>query len=131
MNPVVSVIVPIYQAEKFVKRCVGSILQQTHKDFEILLINDGSTDNSAFICNEYAEKYPNIRVFHQENAGPSAARNKGIDEAKGEFITFIDADDFVGDQFLESFFIINQSPKATLVQQGYIKDYTKIGRAHV
>ena len=78
--PEVSIIVPIYNTEKYLPRCIDSILGQTYKDFELLLIDDGSTDNSGKICDEYAEKDSRIRVFHKENGGVSSARNLGFDQ---------------------------------------------------
>lgn len=88
-----SVIVPIYNGEKYLSYCINSILTQTFTDFELLLINDGSTDKSGEICNDYAHKDSRIRVFHQKNSGVSCARCKGIKNATGEYITFVDADD--------------------------------------
>lgn len=117
----ISVIVPVFQANKVIKRCVNSLLNQSFYDFEILLIDDGSTDGSENICDDYAYKYENIKVFHQKNGGPSNARNKGIERARGEYIVFVDADDFVGEDFLKGFFKIKEDPKEALVQQGYTK----------
>ena len=93
--PTISVIIPVYNAEKFLHRCIDSILSQTYTDFELLLINDGSFDNSGEICNEYASKDARIKVFHKKNGGVSSARNLGLDNAKGEWITFVDADDWL------------------------------------
>lgn len=93
MNPKISVIVPVYNTEKYLHRCVDSILAQTFTDFELLLVNDGSTDGSGAICDEYAQKDSRVRVFHKENGGVSSARNIGIDNAQGDWITFIDSDD--------------------------------------
>lgn len=92
--PKISVIVPVYNAEKYLHRCVDSILAQTFTDFELLLINDGSKDSSGVICDEYAAKDPRVRVFHKENGGVSSARNLGLDNAKGEWVVFMDSDDF-------------------------------------
>lgn len=97
----VSVIVPVFNAEKYLHKCIDSILAQTHTDFELLLINDGSKDNSGAICDEYAAKDNRIRVFHKENAGVSKARNLGLDNAKGEWITFVDSDDWVHEDFIK------------------------------
>ena len=91
--PKISVIVPVYNTEKYLHRCIDSILEQTFTDFELLLINDGSKDNSGAICDEYAQKDSRVRVFHKENGGVSSARNLGLDKANGEWITFIDSDD--------------------------------------
>ena len=90
-----SVIVPVYNVEKYLHRCLDSILAQTYPYFELLLIDDGSKDASGAICDEYAAKDNRIRVFHQENGGVSAARNKGIDEAVGEYAVFVDSDDYL------------------------------------
>lgn len=93
--PKISVIVPVYNAEKYLHRCVDSILAQTFTDFELLLINDGSKDSSGVICDEYAAKDSRVLVFHKENGGVSSARNMGLDNAKGEWISFVDSDDWV------------------------------------
>ena len=93
--PKISVIVPVYNTEKYLHRCIDSILAQTFTDFELLLIDDGSKDNSGKICDEYAAKDNRIRVFHKENGGVSSARNLGLDQAQGEWITFVDSDDWV------------------------------------
>lgn len=102
--PQISVIVPVYNAERTLHRCVDSILAQTCRDFELLLINDGSTDGSGKICDEYAAKDARIRVFHKGNGGVSSARNVGLDEARGEWIAFCDSDDWVDAEWLEIFF---------------------------
>lgn len=97
----ISVIVPVYNVERFLEKCISSILSQSFKEFELILVNDGSKDNSGKICNWYKEKDQRIEVIHQENLGLSAARNAGIEVSKGEFITFIDSDDFVHPLMLE------------------------------
>ena len=89
----ISVIIPVYNVEKYLRICLESILNQNFKGYEIILINDGSTDNSLNICREYEKKYSNIIVINEENSGPSAARNKGLEYAKGKYISFIDSDD--------------------------------------
>ena len=96
----VSVIVPVYKAEKWLHRCVDSILAQTMTDFELLLIDDGSPDKSGEICDEYAAKDSRVRVFHKKNGGVSSARNLGLDNAQGEWISFVDADDWVEVDYL-------------------------------
>lgn len=96
----ISVIVPIYKAEQYVHRCIDSILAQSYTDFELLLIDDGSPDSSGAICEEYAARDNRIRVFHKENGGVSSARNLGLDNARGEYVTFCDADDYVGVDWL-------------------------------
>ena len=97
----VSVIVPIYNAERCLHHCVNSILSQTYTDFELLLINDGSMDKSGAICDEYAARDNRVRVYHKENGGASSARNLGLDKAKGEWIAFVDSDDTIEQNALE------------------------------
>lgn len=99
--PLVSVIVPIYKAEKWLHRCVDSILAQTMEDFELLLIDDGSPDKSGEICDEYAEKDSRVRVFHKENGGVSSARALGVREANGEYSIHVDSDDYIAVNMLE------------------------------
>ena len=91
----ISVIIPVYNAEKFLHKCLESVLNQTFKDYEIILVNDGSKDSSGTICDEYAAKYDFIRAFHKENGGASSARNYGMKLAQGEYINFVDADDWM------------------------------------
>ena len=102
MNPVVSVIVPVYNAEKHLYRCIDCILAQSFTDFELLLINDGSKDNSDKICDGYAANDSRVHVFHKENGGASAARNYGLDKAVGKYICFVDADDWIDKDYIES-----------------------------
>lgn len=96
----ITIIVPVYNAEKTLNRCIESILSQTFQDWELLLIDDGSTDISAEICDEYAAKDQRIRIFHKKNGGVSSARNLGLDYAKGEWVVFVDADDFIKELYL-------------------------------
>ena len=93
--PKISVIVPVYKAEKYVGECIESILSQTYTDFELLLVDDGSPDKSGEICDYYAGKDPRIIVYHKENGGVSSARNYGIEHAVGEWICFVDSDDTI------------------------------------
>ena len=95
MNPKISIIVPIYNAQKTLERCIDSILNQDFSDFELLLIDDGSKDNSGKICDVYAEKDNRVKVIHKENSGVSASRNLALREAKGEYLQFLDADDWI------------------------------------
>lgn len=90
-----SVIIPVYQVEKTLRPCVDSVLQQAFKDYEIILVDDGSPDNCPQICNELAKEDPRIKVIHKENGGLSSARNAGLDVAKGDYVLFIDSDDFI------------------------------------
>lgn len=102
--PTISVIVPVYNTEKYLHRCIDSVLAQTLTDFELLLINDGSTDASGAICDEYAAKDDRVRVFHKKNGGVSSARNLGLDNAKSGWIVFVDSDDWVENHYLEVLF---------------------------
>ena len=95
MNPCVSIILPVYNAEATLRRCVESILAQTWEEFELLMVDDGSTDASGDICDEYAAKDPRVRVFHKKNGGVSAARNLALDHAQGEYVQFLDSDDWI------------------------------------
>ena len=97
----ISIIVPIYNVENYLRQCLDSIMNQTYQNFECLLINDGSPDNSAEICREYVDKDASFRYFEKENGGVSSARNLGIEHSKGEYITFIDSDDWVDSDYLE------------------------------
>ena len=91
----VSCIIPVYNTEKYLPRCIESVLAQTFVDWEMLLIDDGSTDASGSICDEYAASDSRIRVFHKENGGVSSARNVGLDNMRGEWVTFVDSDDWL------------------------------------
>jgi len=112
--PKISVIVPVYNVEQYLSKCIDSILAQTLTEFEILLIDDGSPDNSGNICDEYAEKDTRIRVFHTENRGVSSARNLGLDNAKGDFICFVDSDDWIDPLMFESLLVRTIDTKADL-----------------
>lgn len=100
-TPQISIIVPVYKTEKYLRRCIQSILSQTFNNFELILIDDGSPDNSGIICDEYAKKDKRVKVFHQKNGGVSNARNKGIEHAQGTWISFIDSDDYVEKSYYE------------------------------
>ena len=97
----VSVIVPVYMAEQYIKRCIDSVINQSFQDFELILIDDGSLDNCGNICDEYAQADMRIKVIHQKNKGVSAARNRGLAVATGTYVVFIDSDDWVGRDYLE------------------------------
>ena len=94
-NIKVSVIVPLYNAEKFAKRCIESVLKQTFQNYELILVDDGSKDRTGEICDQYAEKESRIKVIHKKNGGVSSARNTGLEIAEGEWVTFLDADDWI------------------------------------
>ena len=103
-NVKISVIIPVYNAADLLPRAVGSILMQEFDDFEVILVNDGSTDSSASVCDEMAEQDMRVRVIHKENGGVSSARNAGLDAARGEFVMFVDADDAIHDGSLENMY---------------------------
>ena len=100
-SPLISVIVPIYKVENYLRQCLDSIINQTYKNLEIILIDDGSPDNCPQICDDYAKKDNRIRVIHKENGGLSSARNAGLDVCKGEYISFVDSDDIISLYFIE------------------------------
>lgn len=116
--PIISVIVPVYKVEKYISRCIESIVNQTFVDFELLLINDGSPDCSGSICDRWAEKDKRIRVFHQKNAGVSAARNYGMNQARGKYIVFVDSDDWVLRDYLKDLYeiVCSQQGRGLIIQ---------------
>lgn len=101
MQPLISVIVPVYNVEEYLPKCLDSIINQTYKNIEIIIVNDGSTDKSGIICDEYANKDIRIKVIHKENGGLSDARNRGIDIANGDYIGFVDSDDYIAEDMYE------------------------------
>ncbi|MCR5183913.1 MAG: glycosyltransferase [Opitutales bacterium] len=103
-SPTISVIVPVYKVEKYLRACVDSILAQTFEDFEVILVDDGSPDKSGEICDEYRSRDARVRVIHKANGGVSAARNDGVDAARGEWIMFVDSDDMIAPYALETLF---------------------------
>lgn len=100
-NIAVSIIIPVYKAEKYIRRCLDSVVNQTCSDYEVVLIDDGSLDNSGNICDDYAAKYPMLKVFHQENMGVTRTREVGIEKAKGQYIVWVDADDTADSKLVE------------------------------
>lgn len=100
-NTVLSVIVPVYNVQDYLRQCVDSIINQSYKNLEIILVDDGSTDDSGIICDDYAKKYDNVLVFHKPNGGQSSARNLGLKKAKSDYIAFIDSDDFIEPNMFE------------------------------
>ena len=101
MNDLITVMIPAYNAQKYIGRCIESLLKQTYKEIEILIVNDGSKDNTKSICEEYSQKDSRVRLVNQENGGEGAARNTGLKEAKGKYLSFVDADDYVKEDFIE------------------------------
>ena len=126
-NPCISIIVPVYKAERYLDRGVKSLLSQTFKDFELLLIDDGSPDKSGEMCDEYARKDSRVRVFHKENGGVSSARQMGIDNARGEYTIHADPDDWVEPDMLEELYRKAKEADADMVICDFFYDY-KWGR---
>lgn len=112
-NKMVSIIVPIYNAEKVIKTCIESILNQTYKDLELLLIDDGSTDNSKNICTKYADIDGRVKYFHKKNGGVSTARNYGLNNIKGDYVFFLDADDYLDNNAIEC--LVDNYSEGTIV----------------
>lgn len=116
----ISIIIPVYNCEEYIEKCIESILNQKYKNFEIILINDGSTDNSLNLINEYKQNEPErIIVINQKNAGAGAARNKGIEIASGDYLTFIDSDDYIKNDFLST--LLNYINGEDIIVSGYKK----------
>ncbi len=122
--PKISIIVPIYNAEKYMKKCIDSILNQTLNDIEVILVNDGSSDNSATIADNYAKNDLRVRVIHQKNSGPSVARNNGIKLATGKYIGFVDSDDYIENNMYERLFNIANHNQVQLAMCNYREIYT-------
>lgn len=129
-SPFFSIIVPVYKAEHYLTHCIDSILTQTYPNFELLLINDGSPDNSGKICDEYALKDSRIRVFHKKNEGVSSARNTGLENINGKWIAFIDSDDWVEKDWLESYVKSIEKQNYDIVFQGYTCEYPQYSQKH-
>lgn len=125
----ISVIVPVYKVEKLLNKCVDSIINQTYKDIEIILVDDGSPDNCGTICDDYALKDSRIVVIHKKNGGLSSARNAGIDIAKGEYLMFVDSDDYVEPNFCEKAFQIIKENNVTCASFGYFEHKNNIIRS--
>lgn len=121
----ISIIVPVYNVEPFLRRCLNSIVNQTYDDLEILIIDDGSTDNSGDICDEYKRQDERVKVFHTKNRGLSAARNLGLDEAKGEWIGFVDSDDWIELDMYEVLLKKAEDARADVVECGWVREWPK------
>ena len=123
-NPLISVIVPIYKVEKYLKKCIESLIYQTYKNLEIILIDDGSPDKCPYICDYYANKYPNIIVIHKDNEGLVNARKEGIRCATGDYICYVDGDDWVKDNHFEKIALEIMNSNADIIIHGYTR-YSK------
>lgn len=120
-KPLLSIIVPVYDVENYLQKCIDSILTQTFTDFELILVDDGSPDNCPALCDAAAAKDARIRVLHQKNGGLSAARNAGLDVARGEWIGFVDSDDYIAPEMYETLYKAVQSTGADLALCDYVK----------
>ena len=114
MEPLISVIVPVYNVEKYLGKCIDSIINQTYRNIEIILVDDGSTDSSGEICDSYARQHKNVTTYHQTNGGLSSARNYGIERARGEYIGFVDSDDYIEPNMYEVLLQLLQSNNAEM-----------------
>ena len=122
-KPLISVIIPIYKVEKYIKECVNSVLRQTYQNLEVILVDDGSPDSCPMICDEFAKIDNRVVVLHKTNGGLSSARNAGIDIAKGDYLSFIDGDDFISDVFIEKLFLSSIKYGCDIVACSYLKLY--------
>lgn len=122
-EPLFSIIVPVYNTEQYLRECIDSILAQTYENFEVILIDDGATDNCPQICDEYAERDSRVKVIHKENGGVSSARNIGIQSAKGKYLLFFDSDDSVKPNTFERLFQLQLEKKADVICYGYYQEY--------
>lgn len=120
IQPAISIIVPVYKAEKYLPDCINSILNQTFKDFELILVNDGSPDNSGVICDEFAVKDSRIKVIHKSNGGASSARNAGVEAAIGRYIGWVDADDIIDERMYEILYDLALEYKADIVECQFV-----------
>lgn len=116
MNELISVVVPVYNVEKYLHQSIESIINQTYKNLQIILVDDGSTDNSGKICDEYAEKDSRITVIHQDNKGAGAAKNTGLDLVEGEYLSLIDSDDYIEPEFYEKMLSAMKKNNSDVVQ---------------
>lgn len=123
--PLISIIVPVYKVEQYLHKTIGSILAQTYTNWELILVDDGSPDNSSAICDEYAVKDIRFKVFHKPNGGVSSARNKGLDNATGVWVCFLDSDDWWEPSFLQNFVDVGLDGNDVLLQSFYIENEFK------
>lgn len=127
MKELISVIVPMYNSEKYIEHCIESIEKQTYTNIEILIIDDGSKDNSAQIAEQIAQKYKNIKVIHKKNGGVSSARNLGIEMSNGKYITFVDSDDWIEKEAIEGLYNDLKNNNADIVRGNYYIEYKNRG----
>ncbi len=118
-NPAISVIVPVYNEEKFLRNCLNSIAGQTMRDFEVIVVNDGSTDNSLNIMKEFKDKYTNFIIINKENSGTSGARNQALKYARGDYIAFVDSDDYIEPEFLKRLYSFAKKTDSDIACCGY------------
>ncbi|PFP29503.1 hypothetical protein COJ96_10165 [Bacillus sp. AFS073361] len=121
MNLKISIIVPVYKVELYIRECIDSILSQTFTDFELILINDGSPDNCGEICEEYGRRDKRVQVIHRQNGGPSSARNLGINVAKGDYLAFVDSDDTIESNMYEKMYALGLEQEADIIACGYFE----------
>lgn len=122
-NPLVSIIVPCYNVEQYLANCIESILYQSYPNWELILVDDGSSDRSGKICDEYTMKDSRIKIIHKKNGGVASARNVGIDTATGEYASFLDGDDFLHPDFLRDMIMLMQKKNADIVQCNFVRGY--------
>lgn len=132
MSTDISVIIPVYNVEKYLSNCLESVLAQTMDNFEVILVNDGSIDKSAYICEKFAERDKRLKVFHKKNSGPASARNFGLQKAIGKYIMFIDADDYINhDTFKVVFNVAEKSSLDLVVYSIYEKNVNDLKRREI
>lgn len=122
LTPKISVIVPVYKVERYIEQCIESVLSQTYENLELLLVDDGSPDSSGVICDEHAAKDNRVHVFHKENGGVSSARNVGLKNMTGDWVCFLDSDDWWAPTFLQNFINVISTRRCDIVLQGYIEE---------
>lgn len=128
VEELISIIVPVYNVEKYLEKCIESIINQTYRNIEIILVDDGSKDNSGNICDKYAEKDSRIKVIHKKNGGLSDARNSGLEVAKGKYVGFVDSDDFIAKDMYEYLFKLMKNNDACISVCNYEKKWENISK---
>ena len=122
MNPVISIIIPVYNVEKWLNKCIDSILSQSYENFEVILVNDGSTDKSKDICDQYSKEDNRVKVFHNKNKGLSYSRNFGVKNSNGKYVMFVDSDDFISDiNIIDKFINILEKDKSDFIYTSYCR----------